>query len=105
MDPASRPDIGPMHPRTMAHRTQIVLTDAQYDRLRAESARTGLALAELVRRAVDERYPERRPSDPGVEPSSDVAAAIRRAAGVWVDRPFDGAAYIEALRSGHPLPG
>jgi hypothetical protein len=33
-----------------------VLTDEQYERLRSESERTGLGLAELVRRAVDRSY-------------------------------------------------
>lgn len=37
-------------------RTQITLTEAQYARLRAEAGRTGHSLAELIRRALDERY-------------------------------------------------
>jgi len=41
---------------TMGRRTQVTLTDRQHAFLRAESARTGLSLAELVRRAVDETY-------------------------------------------------
>lgn len=40
----------------MSHRTQITLTDDQYERLRTESERTGVGLAELVRRAVDRSY-------------------------------------------------
>jgi hypothetical protein len=42
----------------MAHRMQITLDDAQYQRLRAEAQRTGASLAELIRRAVDARYGE-----------------------------------------------
>ena len=84
----------------MAHRIRIVLTDAQHARLRAESERTGLALAELVRRAIDLHHPAT-----GALPTrTEVEAAIMRAAGVWADRPFDGAAYVEALRGGRPLP-
>ncbi len=41
---------------TMGRRTQVTLTDRQHAFLLAESARTGLSLAELVRRAVDETY-------------------------------------------------
>jgi hypothetical protein len=45
----------------MGRRTQVTFTDDQHAYLRGESARTGLSLAELVRRAVDETYrPERR---------------------------------------------
>lgn len=95
-------DIGPMHAPMIGHRTHVVLTDAQYARLRSESERSGLALAELVRRAVDARYGD---GDSTALPSTaDVAATLRRAAGMWADRPFDGAAYVAALRGGHPLP-
>jgi len=41
---------------SMGRRTQVTLTDRQHAFLLAESARTGLSLAELVRRAVDETY-------------------------------------------------
>jgi predicted DNA-binding protein len=37
------------------------LTDQQYDRLRVLSQQTGVSVAELLRRAVDE-YLERRPA-------------------------------------------
>jgi len=40
----------------MSHRTQITLPDEQNARLRVEAAQAGLALAELVRRAVDTSY-------------------------------------------------
>jgi predicted CopG family antitoxin len=40
----------------MAHRTQITLSDRQYERLRREAERTGASLSELIRRAVDARY-------------------------------------------------
>jgi hypothetical protein len=41
---------------TLSRRTQITLTDRQHAFLRDESDRTGLSLAELVRRAVDRTY-------------------------------------------------
>ena len=40
----------------MSHRTQITLTDEQYELLLARSRRSGVGLAELVRRAVDSVY-------------------------------------------------
>ncbi|WP_116271413.1 ribbon-helix-helix protein, CopG family [Pseudofrankia sp. BMG5.37] len=45
----------------MTHRTQITLADDQYARLRAESRRSGLGLAKLVRRAIDHTYGTARP--------------------------------------------
>ncbi len=40
----------------MSHKTQITLSDAQYDLLRYEAYRSDLSLAELIRRAVDQVY-------------------------------------------------
>jgi hypothetical protein len=46
----------------MGRRTHVTLTDEQHAFLRCEAARTGLSLAELVRRALDHTYrPEGRP--------------------------------------------
>jgi hypothetical protein len=54
----------------MSRRTQITLTDRQHAFLRDESWRTGLPLAELVRRAVDKTYrPHSRPTVRGLEVS------------------------------------
>jgi hypothetical protein len=64
----------------MSHRTQITLTDEQYDLLCRESKRSGVAIAELVRRAVDERY-ER--SSPTIE---ERRRAFAEAAGLWSNR-------------------
>jgi hypothetical protein len=45
----------------MGRRTHVMLTDAQYAYLKRESARTGLSMGELVRRALDASYrPEAR---------------------------------------------
>jgi hypothetical protein len=69
----------------MSRRTQITLTDRQHAVLVHESKRTGLSLAELVRRAVDGTYrPFDRPRVGGFELSlgvwrrPDAALAGRR---------------------------
>jgi hypothetical protein len=69
----------------MSRRTQITLTDRQHAFLVDESRRTGLSLAELVRRAVDGVYrPFDRPRVGGFELSvgvwrrPDAALAGRR---------------------------
>jgi hypothetical protein len=50
----------------MSRRFNLHLTDAQYHRLTAESARSSVSVAELIRRAIDEHVPlgtERRVSN------------------------------------------
>lgn len=76
---------GDIHHRLrMSRRTQIVLSDRQHAFLLQESGRTGLSLAELVRRAVDATYrPGSRPRVPGYEVSLGIwrrpdAAAVGR---------------------------
>ena len=76
----------------MAHRTQITLTDEQYERLRQESARTGLGLAELVRRALDATL--------GSASLEDKLRAIDRSFGAWRHLDVDGAEYVERIRPG-----
>ncbi|MGE5690009.1 MAG: hypothetical protein ACM33B_05585 [Pseudomonadota bacterium] len=52
----------------MSRRTQITLTDRQHAFLLDESHRTGLSMAELVRRAIDGAYrPHGRERVPGIE--------------------------------------
>jgi len=69
----------------VSRRTQVTLTDRQHAFLAGEAIRTGLSLAELVRRAVDRTYrPELRPKISGIEVSlglwrrPDAAVAGRR---------------------------
>lgn len=76
----------------MSHRTQITLTDAQYERLRTESERTGVALAELVRRAVDRSYGSTR--------HDTLLEGMEDSFGCWADRDYDGSAYVDGLRRG-----
>jgi hypothetical protein len=61
----------------MGRRTHVMLTDRQYAFLVDEARRTGLSMAELVRRALDQTYrPHSRPRLRGFELSL----------GIW-DRP------------------
>lgn len=76
----------------MSHRTQITLTDAQYARLLREADRTGLGLAELVRRALAAVYG-------GVEPE-DALTALESSFGAWQGRDLDGETYVETIRPG-----
>lgn len=63
----------------MTHRTQITLEDEQYARLSAESAETGLSLAELVRRALDSAYPRMT--------TAERRAALDASFGAWSEDP------------------
>jgi hypothetical protein len=74
------------------HRTQITLTDAQYARLRDESAKSGRSLAELVRRALDERHDAIAPADR--------LRLLESAFGGWAHRDESGAEFVERVRSG-----
>ena len=76
----------------MSHRTQITLTDELYARLLDESRRTGLGLAEIVRRALERSF--------GRAETADVLRALDESFGAWSDRDFDGAEYVENLRRG-----
>jgi hypothetical protein len=72
----------------MSRRTQIMLTDEQYEFLHRESGRTGLPVAALVRRAVDFTYrPDERPRVRGFDFSFGIwgrpdAAVVGRRAGI-----------------------
>ena len=74
-------------------RTQITLSDEQYARLRRESRRSGLGLAELVRRAVDATFP-------GEATPKDALRRLDESFGSWSDRDFDGATYVDSIRRG-----
>lgn len=76
----------------MSHRTQITLTDAQYEQLRRESKRTGVGLAELVRRAIDRAY--------GSMNRDALVQGLEDSFGSWTDRDDDGCTYVDRLRRG-----
>jgi len=73
------------------HRTQIMLTEAQYLLLKRESDKSGRSIADLVRSAVDEVY------DTSQE---RLRKAIIESHGAWADRDDigDGVAFVAALR-------
>jgi hypothetical protein len=76
----------------MTRRLQISLSDRQYDVLNGEANRTGLSMAELVRRLVDRAWtPGRRPKVNGFEVSVSVwkrpdAAVVGRRPGKPLDQ-------------------
>lgn len=77
------------------HRTQILLEDAQYARLRTESKASGTGIGELIRRAVDQVY--------GLHSTQDRLRALDESFGGAADADFDGldgAAYVEGERQG-----
>lgn len=81
----------------VSHRTQITLTDEQYELLKRESGETGLAMSELVRQALDRAY--------GSEQSGRIRE-LRKGFGSWADRDIDGKEYVERIRRpglGHRL--
>jgi len=47
---------GYRHPHLMSRKTQLTLTDRQHAYLTGESIRTGLSMAELMRRAIEKVY-------------------------------------------------
>ena len=77
-------------------RTQISLTAEERLLLDAEAARTGRSMSALIREAVTRTY------GPGQDIDADLRA-IDSALGAWAERDFDGAAYVERLRSGSRL--
>jgi hypothetical protein len=73
------------------HRTQVLLDDHQYHRLRTESERTGRSIADLVREAVDDKF----------QTGSDRAwQALRASRGAWADRDdvVSGADFVQRIR-------
>lgn len=77
------------------HRTQILLEDEQYERLKLRSATSGQPIGELVRQAVDKAYGE-----PTVD---DRLRALQESHGAVDDEDFDGlngAEYVDQSRRG-----
>lgn len=73
-------------------RTHISLPDDERRLLDAESRRTGRSMSSLIRDAVTAVSGERPDRIAHV-------AAMDAAFGAWRDRPFDGAEWVESLRS------
>lgn len=77
------------------HRTQILLEDEQYERLKLRSATTGRGIGDLVRHAVDQVY--------GKPTTDDRLRALQDSHGALGEDDLDGldgAAYIERSRRG-----
>jgi hypothetical protein len=74
------------------HRTQVLLEEHQYRRLKREAQNSGRSIGELVREAIDERY---RPDQ------ERMWAALEASRGAWADRDDvgDGAEYVERIRN------
>lgn len=80
----------------IVERTQIYLSREQAAALDREAKRTGTTRSHLIREAIDARYGPDRDAE-------RVREALHATAGLWSDRPENGEAYVERLRSGRRL--
>jgi hypothetical protein len=71
-------------------RTQIYLAAEDLELLDRAARTTGASRSELIRRAIQATYGERKPEDR--------LAALTRSAGSWQTRRFTGAAYVDRIR-------
>ena len=74
---------------TMA-RTQIYLDDRELELLKRAGQETGASRSELIRRSVRSTY--------GELDKEERLRLLRQSAGVWRDRNFTGAEYVDAIR-------
>lgn len=76
----------------MSHRTQITLTDRQYEILKSDAEESGRSMSQLVRRSLDRTYGQRTSVEERLR-------LVEHAAGVWT-RPgtFDTVAEVQKLR-------
>jgi Arc/MetJ-type ribon-helix-helix transcriptional regulator len=72
-------------------RTQIYLSDRDRELLDRVSRATGASTSELVRRAIRDAYGSELTREEKRE-------ALDAAFGLWVDRTFTGAEYVDAIR-------
>ena len=71
-------------------RTQIYLGDNERELLERASRATGASTSELIRRAIRNTF--------GQKTKEDKLRALEQSAGIWKDRPFTGAEYVDAIR-------
>jgi hypothetical protein len=79
----------------MAHRMQITLTDEQYRRLSRRSKESGVSIAELIRRRIDEPHEQFT--------LEEKLQAVRDTAGLWANEPGadeTGAEFVDRVRPG-----
>jgi len=74
-------------------RTQIYLGDDERERLDRMSKATGASVSELIRRAIRDTYQRELTREEKLE-------ALDAAFGLWADRTFTGAEYVDAIRGG-----
>ncbi|HET9200183.1 MAG TPA: CopG family transcriptional regulator [Dehalococcoidia bacterium] len=72
------------------NRTQIYLTPDEEKLLDRAAEATGASKSELIRRAIRASF--------GELTTREKIAALRRSAGAWKDRDFDGAQYVDSIR-------
>ena len=72
-------------------RTQIYLGNDEVELLDRASRLTGATSSELIRRAIRKTYGSPLTKEEKLE-------AVRAAAGIWADRAFTGAEYVDAIR-------
>jgi predicted DNA-binding ribbon-helix-helix protein len=75
------------------HRTQVLLEQEQYERLKDEAERTGVSIGHLIRQALAEKYG-------GEDRREALRVALRESAGAWAGLEVDGEEYVERLRPG-----
>lgn len=71
-------------------RTQVNLGDEELALLDHAARIAGASRSELIRRAVRRTF--------GAMSTADKLRALRASAGLWSDRPFTGAEYVDAIR-------
>jgi hypothetical protein len=71
-------------------RTQVYLGDEELALLDRAARATGASRSELIRRSVRSTF--------GEGSAGDRLAALRSGAGLWKDRDFSGAQYVDAIR-------
>jgi Arc/MetJ-type ribon-helix-helix transcriptional regulator len=71
-------------------RTQVYLGDEELGLLDRAAAESGASRSELIRRAIRRTF--------GDHPQEARLEALRRSAGSWKRRGFDGSEYVDAIR-------
>ncbi len=71
-------------------RIQVYLGDQELALLDDAASATGASRSELIRRAVRRTF--------GTRSTTDKLRALRASAGLWSDRGFTGAEYVDAVR-------
>ena len=74
----------------MSMRTQVTLGNEEVELLDRAAEASGASRSELIRRAIRSTY--------GSRSKEQRLTALRRSAGVWEDRDFTGAEYVDAVR-------